>query len=440
MVRGLTAKPELAAGAVYRRLARNSAYLAGGTVASALFMMFAAILSARALSLREFGLLILFQSATMMVATLMSFSTQQPIIKLGAAAQAEGDLPRLGRIIGLGLLLDGLAAILAAAIAFTFLLVGGDWIGITQDQLGLAALFAASLLFTGYLTSNGIFRLLNQFGLLSLIQATCAAGLLVATAWLYASDAPFHAYCWAWAVFYAVNGQAPLIVGIYLARRAGIPIAFSPARMPRSELSTFLAYCRATWGISTMDTLRSNGDSLLVGAVVSVEAAGVYNVAKQFAGVLRKANMVYASAMFPEISTLRAHGEDGSASRIRRRILWISAIIGAAAILTVVLLGRFLLAMTFGPKFEAAYLPLVILTAAAGSQLISHTLSMYVQVYVGPERLFRVHLLAVAIFMVAVFPLTSALSIDGTAIAQLLFSFVLIWLCHLALRNAPQLT
>ena len=77
-------------GAIYRRLARNSAFLAGGTAASALFMLLAAVLNARALSAREFGLLVLFQSATLMVATVMSFSTQQPVIKLGSVALAEG--------------------------------------------------------------------------------------------------------------------------------------------------------------------------------------------------------------------------------------------------------------------------------------------------------------------------------------------------------------
>src|SRR5215207_6911914 len=124
MVGGLGAKRELGTGAVYRRLARNSAYLAGGTVASALFLMLAAVLNARSLSAREFGLLVLFQSATMMVANLVSFSTQQPIIKLGSSALADGDMPRLGRIIGLGLLLDVLAALVATAAAFLFLTFG----------------------------------------------------------------------------------------------------------------------------------------------------------------------------------------------------------------------------------------------------------------------------------------------------------------------------
>ena len=371
----------------------------------------------------------------MMMATLMSFSTQQPVIKLGSQALADGDNARLGRIIGLGLLFDGFAAVVATLAAFAILAFGHGWIGIGRDQFGIAAAFAGSLLFTGYLTSNGIFRLLDRFGLLSLIQAGCAAAVFIATAYLWASGARFEAYCWTWAIFYALNGLASLVVGLYLARRAGIPIGFSLRRNERGEIRTFLAYCWTTWGVATVEAARSNGDSLLVGAVVSVESAGIYNVAKQLAGILRKLNTVYASAAFPEISALSAHGEDRNAARVQRRMLWLGGAIGATALVAALIFGRAVLSLLFGPHFEAAWLPLVILTGAAAAQLISHTLSMYIQVYVGPEKLFRVYVLAMAVFLVVVFPLTSALSITGTALAQLMFSLALIYFCHLALRR-----
>ncbi len=435
MAAPISGKPDLGTTAVYRRLARNSAFLGAGTVASAVFMMLAVVLSARALSPREFGLLVLFQSATMMMATLMSFATQQPVIKLGATALADGDNARLGRIIGLGLLFDAGAAVLATAAAFLFLAFGRGLVALPDDQLGVAALFAASLLFTGYLTSNGIFRLLDRFGLLSLIQTLCAATILVATIALYASGAGFEAYCWAWAIFYAVNGLLPLVISLYLALRARIPISLSTSKMGPGETSTFLAYCWTTWGMATVEAVRTNGDTLLVGAAVSVEGAGIYNVAKQLAGVLRKMNTVYASAMFPEVSALSAHGADNSASQVRRRLMWVSGLIGIAAIAAAALLGRFVLVNLFSDHFEAAYVPLIILTAAAACQLMSHTLSMYVQVYLGPHRLFRLYLLGMAVFLVAVFPLTSLLGIDGTAWAQLLFALALIYLCHWELRT-----
>jgi len=77
----------------------------------------------------------------------------------------------------------------------------------------------------------------------------------------------------------------------------------------------------------------------------------------------------------------------------------------------------------------------VILTAAAAAQLVSHTLSMYVQVYVGPESLFRAYLLAIGLFLIIVMPLTLALSTAGTALSQLVFSIALIFLCHSRLRR-----
>lgn len=423
-------------GAVYRRLARNSAYLAGGTAASALFMMLTAVLNARALSVWEFGTLVLLQSGTLLVSTFMAFSTQQPIIKLGATALADGDLARLGRIVRLGLMVDMVAAVAASAIGFTILFASRRWLGLDDDLTGSAGLFAASLLFGGYLSATGVFRLLNRFGLLSLIQAGCAAGLLAVTAYLYATAAPFEAYCWAWVVYYALNTQLPLIVGLRLGHRAGIPLGRAGGKLERSDVRTFIAYCWTTWGMSTVETFRSNGDSLLAGAVVSVEAAGIYNVAKQLAGVLRKLNTVYASAAFPEISNLSAQGRDASANLVRVKMLWIGGAVGSVAVGAALIVGRPILGLLFGPEFEAAWIPLVILTGAAAAQLISHTLSMFIQVYVGPERLFHLYLLAIVPFVAVVFPLTSALSITGTAIAQLLFSITLIYLCHVTLRRA----
>src|SRR5262245_31994518 len=103
MVDAATAAPDLGTGAIYRRLVRNSPDLCGGTGASALCMMLAAVVNEHALTAREFGLLVLFQSATLLFATLVTFATQQPVIKLGASAVAEGNLEKIGRIIGLGL-------------------------------------------------------------------------------------------------------------------------------------------------------------------------------------------------------------------------------------------------------------------------------------------------------------------------------------------------
>jgi O-antigen/teichoic acid export membrane protein len=104
-------------GGMYRRIARNSALFASGMAVSSLFTMLAVAIAARALPARHFGVLVLLQSAVLMLRALATFSTQQPVIKLGADAQAAGDRERLGAIISMGLVVDMVASLLAFAVA-----------------------------------------------------------------------------------------------------------------------------------------------------------------------------------------------------------------------------------------------------------------------------------------------------------------------------------
>ena len=121
-------------------------------------------------------------------------------------------------------------------------------------------------------------------------------------------------------------------------------------------------------------------------------------------------------------------------------MLWVGGTIGMLAVGLALLAGRLVLGRLFAARFESAWLPLAILTMAGAAQLISHTLSMYVQVYAGPERLFHAYVVAMAVFVLAVFPLTTALSISGTAGAQLLFVIVLSFVCHVMLKRVPNAT
>ena len=422
---------------LYGRIARNTAYLFGGTTAASVFTMLTVAVNARALSPREFGVLVLLQSATQMVAISTSFFTQQPVIKLGSLAQAEGDKSRLGKIISMGLLTDLFSSLIALAIALTAIEFFSGAIGLADRDLAAARIMAATLIFTGYPTSNGIFRLFNRFGLLSLIQTLCAAGLLIASAALYIGHSSFDEFVLAWAGYFILNYQLQLWVSLYLVRRAAIPLQVKRRMFSGGDGRTFIQYCWSTWATSSVDTLRSSGDSLLVGAVVSVEAAGIYNVARQLAGVLRKFGTVYSATIFPEVSMLSAQDNVEGARRLKTRMMSATFLMGVAAVVGVVFFGHIVIQILFGARFEDGYVPLIFLTAAAAAQLVSQTPSMYVQVYAGPKRLLFVYVTAIVAFSVAAIPLTFVLSITGTAVAQLVFGLALVILCQFALRDTP---
>lgn len=407
---------------LYRRLARNMTYLVSGTGAAAIFGMLALAFNVRALSAEEFGLLVLLQASALTLVGFMSFGTQQPVIKLGAAALAKEDLPRLGQLIGLGFSFDIFAATVASATAFLVIFLAGDLLGISPALRGLASVFALSLLFNGYLTSSGVFRLLNRFGLMSFIQAGGAAAILAASALFYFIGADFAAYVWMWASLTALTVQVQLFTSLHMIRKRGVKISFDYRAMEQADIKAFFSYCWTTWGTSSTETVRTNGDSLLVGWLVGVEAAGFYGVAKQVAGVLRKMTVIYASAVFPEVAKLAADGDTAGARRLRRRMIWVGCGFGAFAVAAMALVGRPLLAFGFGPSFEASYPALILLMLAAALQLISHTLAIYVQVFVSPVRLFSIYLIGFTIYVLAAPLATLAFGMAGTAFAQVLFS------------------
>lgn len=421
---------------LYRRLCRNMAYLAGGTGAAALLGMVAVALNARALSAHEFGLLVLLQTSVLTLRGLFSLLTQQPVIHIGSEALDQDDLARLGRVIGLALLYDLGGALAAMVFGVAGLLLGGEAIGITGEVRYYALVFAAAIPFMGYLTANGIFRVLDRFDLMSAIQSGSAVVIAAAAAVLYATDAPFAAYAWTWAIYLAASAQVPLWTALWLARRGRIPVWFHPAEVSMVDRDKVSAYCWSSWGTTVVDTLRGQGDSLLVGAMVSVEAAGFYNVAKQVAGILRKVTDIYTAAMFPEVARLRARGDVALSQNLRRNLIVAGMLVGIAGVAVVALVGRPLLSTVFGREFVAGLGALVLLVAAAGIQMIAHTQAVYLQVYLAPGRLFPIYATALGTFLVSATAGVHFLGITGGAAGQVMFSLTVFGLASLALRGA----
>lgn len=420
---------------MYRRIIRNYSLLGSGTAASSALLMIAGVVSARALTVRDFGALVLLQSATLFIRGLAQFATQQPVVKLGSDAQAAGDKGRLGTIIFMGLVMDAGASLLSFAVAAILIETAAGVVGLGDSNRGPAWILAASLLFSNYPGSNGTVRLFDRFGALSAIQTMCALGMLISFVVLFSIHAHLQLFAIGWAIYLALNGQLQLWFSFYLMKRNHVPLKPRNLSFASADGRSMLHYCWSTWAISSMDIIRMTGDSLLVGAIVSVESAGLYNAALKLAGVLRKFNLVHNSTIFPEFARLRASGETKAAKRLKRRLMLVSLGGGALVVAGVAVFGKLAIHILFGPRFAASYVPFVILTAAATVQLASFTPSMIVQIYIGPRRLLLLYLLAIVVFVASAIALTFAFSIVGMALSQLLFALVMILLCEMALRG-----
>lgn len=418
-----------------RRVIRNIAYLVTGTGGASLLALGAVAINSRALSLADFGAVVLLQSSAMLIAGIFGIFTQQAVIKLGMAAIEQGDSLRFERLIGMSLAADLLSAVVASGAAMAAVLLLPGLTGLPADRVLPACIVAGSLLLQGYRTSEGVFRVFDRFDLMGLIQLACAGIQLAIAAALYWIDAPFAAYAGLVAVAIALPSVVQMAIAVALLRRRGLRPRFGGIAAANADRREFVAYCWTTSITSTCDTIRQNGDSPLVGALISVEAAGIYNVAKQLSGIIRKGTSIYASVLFPELAAMAARRDIAGARRIMGKAVWASMSVIVLVVAASGVAGGLALNVLFGPAFAVGHLALVILCAAAGVQMLGASYSLYVQSFIGPVPLLRSYLVATAAFLALSWPALALLGLPGAAVGQVVFSVALALACRIQLRR-----
>ena len=103
---------------------------------------------------------------------------------------------------------------------------------------------------------------------------------------------------------------------------------------------------------------------MLLGVIGQDRDVGLYRVAAQFAMVVAMGYVATNVPITSQIARLWARGEVAKVRRLVRRGSQLAALFALPLALTFILGGRWILEVTFGPEFGAAYIPLVILAVA----------------------------------------------------------------------------
>lgn len=418
-----------------QRVWRNLRVLGGGSAFASLLSLLATVINSRALSIVDLGTFILLQSSALLLIGLATLSTQQPIIKMGVAALHAGDTKRFEGLVALGLLVDLASALVAGTLGLFLVFWLPDWLGIPENRIAPAAIVAGSLFLQGYKTSEGIFRAFNRFDMLARTLVAVALLQLAAAVLLWALDAPFIWYGGLAAMVLALPSVLQLLLSLRLMRQHGLRLHGGALKVARRDRREFAWYCSVTGLTGSLDSLRMNADTMLIGVLISIEGAGLYGVAKQLAGVVRKGTVIYSSVLFPEIAAMSARNERQGISRILRSATQASFAATAVLIGGTWLLGELALSLLFGEQFTAAHSALNLLIVAAGLQVASATYSMALQAFIRPIALLYVYLFASFVFLAAVWPGLIFLGLPGAGFAQILFVIALGAACALLLRR-----
>jgi exopolysaccharide (amylovoran) exporter len=393
-------------------------------------------INARALGAEGLGLIALLQASAAIMIGLFGIGSQQPMISLGRQAIEDRRKDRVGIIAGFAILLDTVAAISAGLCAIALIWLVPGLIGISDEVQNLALIYTIVIFFSGNAAANGIMRLLNRFHYIGATQVVNALLIFTATCLLFLSGATVRAYVVAYAVVQATTSVIHVLLALMLLKENGVTVRFSLQEIIRAGiLSEFFAYAWTTWGTGTIDTLRRNADSLLLGVFSGPEMVGIYSVVKQLTKVFNKLAKALYSSVFPEIAVLQARKNHVGATVLRNRLLFYTFTVGGLFVCLAAFFGEFILRKGFGGSFSEGAATLTLMFAALVASISGGILSMFVQVFISPERLLAVFVVNFIVFMLVV-PLTIfSYGLIGAPIGELVFGTGL-WIgCWVSLRK-----
>ena len=414
------------------------------TFGSQLFISIAAVvtlfITARALGPAGLGILALVESFVRIVDLILRLEPWQAVIRYAIQAQHRGDTAAFLRLIKLSVLIDAAGGVLAGVVCmilapFVAPLIGLPE-GVGEEYIWVMAL---GLFFSFRPTAIAVLRIFDRFDRLAWVDMISALVrlLLTVVAWLAGLG------IWAFLVILLVqsllDGLLAFAVALHELRKRGHHGALTAQGL--AALRENPGFLRFLWNSNFNVILRQSAnrfDVLVLGAMMSPAAVGVYQLGKRVMNRLTKLAGPLRQTIYPELARL---WDKGKIHQFNRLVLIFSASI---LLLQLVIAVPFMLnmerviAVLFGPAFAGAgpVMNILLLSSiifASGVALNPALLSM------GKDRmLVRVTILSTILFALCFLPFVYFWGVEGAASANLIFNLTWTIGCALAFRRTRK--
>jgi O-antigen/teichoic acid export membrane protein len=343
--------------ALFRRLLQNTGWLLSGSVVATALGLLSTVLKTQALGPELFGLLAVILAYVATVGRLATFQPWQALIKFGAEALEEERPQAFMGLVKLSLFLDIIGAVLGTLIAVAGIRIFAGWQGWDTEISYMAVFFSFSLLFNWSGTPTGILRLLDRFEMFTFQKVLTAVLGLLGVAIVFIMDGGLWGFLLV-TLIAGVVGNLFLLLAGYLAlkERQLLPNWGAPI----TNWRPFLSFSWWTYLSATLDLPVKQLDIIIVSAVVSLEATGIYKIIKQIAQLLGLlADPIY-QAVYPQFATMVVNNKLASAAKYAAKIgITIFLVVGPVAF-GLAASSVWWLDLVFGEGFSQGWLPLSI--------------------------------------------------------------------------------
>lgn len=419
-----------------RRVFANFRLLFSGRLVAVLLNLGAVATLARALDLAEFGTVVLVHVYALTVRGLVNVKPSLTIVRWGVPLLEGGETEKLHRLLELTRRIDRCIALGATTLAASLAPVAGMLLDWDASTVGYCMLFSGALLFSGIGSARGYLQATNRFDLLAQQMAVGPAirfaGALAAS---FASPR-IETFLAIWGFSLATEYLFLIWQGRRKVREAGLRISWfgggSFAAFP--GLPHFLS---VTYVQALLELVPNRLATLMVGATLGAESAGLFKAARDCSTVLTRPAILLSQAVFPDLTRLW-HQDYGKFRRLIARVCLIAGSIGLGLTAVSLLVGDWLLGTLFGPAFPAAAVLLVWLIFGAAFDLGGAALTPAGYAMDRAGRIMAGRILGTVVFLTGYFSMQGQFGLDGVGMAVAAGSMVT-WLALVAIvsRNPP---
>jgi O-antigen/teichoic acid export membrane protein len=405
-----------------RRLFKNAAVLFSGNMAASLLGLASLALTARALGVEDFGVLVLIATYVMVVDKLVNFQSWQAVIKYGADALEEKKDQDFKSLVKFGFMLDGATAILGTLIGASAAWFVGNWRGWDEQHVLMAALYSIVILFHIQGTPTGLLRIFNKFNKVAYQQAIAAFIKLLGVSIAFFSGAGLWMFLLVWGIV-DILGKVLLVYFAWqeLKQRNYRSIL-------GSKVSGIAQNFPGLWGFALTTNINSSIrmtsrelDIMIIAAILSPAAVGLYKIAKQFSLVIQKTIDPLYQSIFPELARLYAKGEVKEFVRFGLRSSLLAGLFALGVWFFFYFFGELVIGLIVGNEYLDAigvmlWYMMAIVVATVAFPLQPAMLSMG-----RPHTTLWVHLAATAIYFTALSILLPSIGLVGAGVSYLIY-------------------
>ncbi|OYX73581.1 MAG: hypothetical protein B7Y81_02390 [Caulobacter sp. 32-67-35] len=410
------------AGATVGRIYSNLARLLGGKAAAGLISLAYIAIAARALGTRDYGVLVLVHGYILMVGGLIGFPGWHAVVRYGAHARADGDVPRLARLLRFVGVVEVAGGLLAIAIAALLAPIVGPRLGWSPAALLWATPYSLAILASTRATPAGYLQLAGRFDLLGLHNTVAPLVRLVGAVVAALLHSGLIGFLVAWLAAALAECAVMWIMGLMVAREElpGAPF-LGVMRGAVAENPGIRRFMFAANADITLGELSARAVPLIVGWTLGPAAAGLYAIAQRATVVLAQPAQILGQAAYAELAQLVARGGRGALLRAALgRSLGVAVLAATPILALIAIFSRPIAVLMGGDAFAGASGPMIWLASARTVLVVAPSISAALTALGRPVLSVGANLTGGLGLLVVLPPMLRALGLPGAGLHALL--------------------